>query len=251
MVCIGCVHARNVLGVGEKLCLPPKGEIYKQAMVRSKKIKESAKMQKNQTDTKQRGGSESSRLCPQDDCKEKPMVEKEKVRKVIAKYTVEEGGYFSIGTATLRFPDIPEGTPLELSKMVDVPEPEICEDADSIREPIDTRKEVAPEPERRADAPGRRAMKHSPEPWVTSQPGADVFAKIAGTNKTPLVADCQPGIPGTVGVTLEHIANAQRIVACVNAMAGIEDPEAFVKHAVLYCKSLDEMLAFMAKAKGG
>ncbi len=91
--------------------------------------------------------------------------------------------------------------------------------------------------------------KHTPEPYVIGGDGADIFA--GGTapsyDDATHVADCQPVTPGLLGITTEQEANAQRIVACVNAMAGIKNPEEFVRQG----KAAPELLeACKAAARG-
>jgi hypothetical protein len=59
-------------------------------------------------------------------------------------------------------------------------------------------------------------MKHSPEPWTT-----DPYGNYVKDGKRITV--CQFG-----GVMIDYInrqANSKRIVACVNAMEGIDDPK--------------------------
>lgn len=70
--------------------------------------------------------------------------------------------------------------------------------------------------------------KHTPEPWAASYNGLYMeiehegfyFIAVFGNDHSPL----------TRGSNIQK-ANADRIVACVNALAGIEDPEAFVQQA--------------------
>ena len=75
--------------------------------------------------------------------------------------------------------------------------------------------------------------KHTLEPWVTVGDGADIFAGATAPcyDDATHIADCQSATPGLIGMTVEQAANAQRIVACINAMEGIDDPGEFVKHA--------------------
>lgn len=61
--------------------------------------------------------------------------------------------------------------------------------------------------------------KHTPEPW-------SVHSKRVWTVED----DCGDPVAGTFArEEVENIANSSRIVACVNAMAGIDDPAAWVK----------------------
>jgi hypothetical protein len=77
-------------------------------------------------------------------------------------------------------------------------------------------------------------LKHTPEPWR--------IGDIAEDNTRPafLLAGEYPSTVVTATVPPFKVynmnadtatANAFRIAACVNALAGIEDPEAFVKEA--------------------
>jgi hypothetical protein len=63
-----------------------------------------------------------------------------------------------------------------------------------------------------------KAMKHTTEPWEHEV--LEVYSKER------LVADC-----GHIEGDPENISNASRIVACVNALAGIEEPEQWVAMA--------------------
>lgn len=66
-------------------------------------------------------------------------------------------------------------------------------------------------------------MKHTPEPWETR--GNRLF--VPNTNKSVATVEVQQFAYGLEDV--EGKANAARIVACVNAMKGKEDPEHFIK----------------------
>jgi hypothetical protein len=57
-------------------------------------------------------------------------------------------------------------------------------------------------------------MKHTPTPWVTRDYGAEVL--ILNENLDDRVAD------------VFETGDAERIVACVNAMAGIDNPEQWI-----------------------
>lgn len=61
--------------------------------------------------------------------------------------------------------------------------------------------------------------KHTPEPW-------DDFAFEIYDAEKNIIADC--GYSDDVWGKTQCKANAARIVACVNACAGIEDPEATI-----------------------
>ena len=67
-------------------------------------------------------------------------------------------------------------------------------------------------------------QKHTPEPWHQ-------FAFEVYDGDNCIIADCgyAEDIIGKDGMK----ANAARIVACVNALAGIENPEEWVKQAKL------------------
>ena len=68
-------------------------------------------------------------------------------------------------------------------------------------------------------------MKHSPEPWKIEHRGTDPNdVHVVDANGTcVLETDWVPG-------ELERL-DYERIVACVNAMQGIEDPQAFRERA--------------------
>ena len=67
--------------------------------------------------------------------------------------------------------------------------------------------------------------RHTPEPWnLSSNSPTTVISQqshASGATVSVHVADCQPGNYAS----REHLPNAARIVACVNACAGIENPE--------------------------
>lgn len=80
-------------------------------------------------------------------------------------------------------------------------------------------------------------MKHTPEPWRENSQGdaEHIYCERHGAIAT---------IPHGGLNRDEHKANAQRIVACVNAMAGIEEPQAFrdsLKKLVSYADKASEM----------
>ena len=69
-------------------------------------------------------------------------------------------------------------------------------------------------------------MKHTREPWIAGEypPGARVRSYAAMSEDGALLASMQ-----TVSIHVGKLpgkANAARIVACINACAGIEDPAA-------------------------
>ena len=72
-------------------------------------------------------------------------------------------------------------------------------------------------------------MKHTPEPWHYDS--CDDKAHPTVKAGEYFITDCcSCAMP--LGIEEEPmIANAKRIVACVNALAGIEDPAAFVEQA--------------------
>jgi hypothetical protein len=76
--------------------------------------------------------------------------------------------------------------------------------------------------------------KHTPEPWRidrTAEDDATPAYLIAGnTSKYVVIAHLYPYSFYHMNAETAN-ANNKRIVACVNALAGIEDPEAFVKEA--------------------
>jgi len=69
-----------------------------------------------------------------------------------------------------------------------------------------------------------KEMKHTPEPW-----------KIYGSDELPLaiIQDDEDGM-GIIEFTQNGVnpANAKRIVSCVNACQGIEDPETTIKELI-------------------
>lgn len=64
--------------------------------------------------------------------------------------------------------------------------------------------------------------KHTAEPW-------SIHNNIGRKSETGIIADAAPCIIATMSNAdvwpLEAQANAQRIVSCVNSLAGIEEPE--------------------------
>jgi hypothetical protein len=65
--------------------------------------------------------------------------------------------------------------------------------------------------------------KHIPEPWSQS----DTWVFAADREFIAVAFGHKQFTNGRANAN----ANAERIVACVNALAGIDDPEAFVKEA--------------------
>lgn len=71
-------------------------------------------------------------------------------------------------------------------------------------------------------------QQHTPEPWkIDNKLGTRIYSTKEDANHEQLIAilsplECSPG-KATCN------ANTARIVACVNAMAGIEDPETWMK----------------------
>lgn len=74
-------------------------------------------------------------------------------------------------------------------------------------------------------------MNQTPEPWTIGGDGADIFARGTPPNYADAIhiADCQPEEPGLLGMRCRDVANASRIIVCVNALKGIDDPEAMMK----------------------
>ena len=70
-------------------------------------------------------------------------------------------------------------------------------------------------------------QKHTKEPWVH-------HAGFVKRKKHSI--DHLFGVVGSVTTLAEDHANSKRIVACVNALAGIDDPEAFMRDMKLWRK---------------
>jgi hypothetical protein len=69
--------------------------------------------------------------------------------------------------------------------------------------------------------------KHTPGTWsIDPDDDQSIIVGRRGVNAARVALTRYSGVPGA-----EDKANAERIVACVNALKGIEDPEAFVKAA--------------------
>ncbi len=84
-------------------------------------------------------------------------------------------------------------------------------------------------------------MKHTPEPWVYRPNEFDDWGFVRDEiGNLCAVARCTHITPEEVVSGKDpYKANGERIVACVNAFAGIEDPVAFVakaKKAIQLCK---------------
>lgn len=72
--------------------------------------------------------------------------------------------------------------------------------------------------------------KHTPEPWVAEQANGSLETAMFISAGEKTICALYGDWPDQVG-DLEQKANASRIVSCVNALAGIPDPEEFVKAA--------------------
>ncbi len=66
--------------------------------------------------------------------------------------------------------------------------------------------------------------KHTPGPWIVNSGNGEIVT----TERR--IATTQVG-------GLYDVSNAERIVACVNALEGIDDPEAFIKQLLIACQS--------------
>lgn len=106
-------------------------------------------------------------------------------------------------------------------------------------------------------------MNHTKEPWTISRyRGADVITKHVGSypnDRETTIAETKPDMGN------DHIrfVNAARIVECVNACAGIENPAAIPEllkavEDMLACKTRNQMVQgaifveeALAKLKGG
>lgn len=74
----------------------------------------------------------------------------------------------------------------------------------------------------------KQKQKHTPEPWRINK-HSETSVEIADGRTT---ATCGGYSNNTnPNVHLENAANAARIVSCINALAGIENPAAFVARA--------------------
>ena len=80
-------------------------------------------------------------------------------------------------------------------------------------------------------------QKHTPEPWEVEGQFYDAH-RIVDTNGVPI---CQLWYKDESPMPNQE-SNAARIVACVNAMAGIEHPQQFVDNAIIIAgQSMDAL----------
>lgn len=82
-------------------------------------------------------------------------------------------------------------------------------------------------------------MTHSPEPWYVS-PDALRLTKMFGNDPDGFSGEVKP-----IGTTLK-LADVQRIVACVNACAGIET-EILIKKCDVINKGLERMTDILSR----
>ena len=75
-------------------------------------------------------------------------------------------------------------------------------------------------------------MNHTKEPWVISS------SLIVCNEDADVIATCTPNFGLSTLDMLACKANAQRIVDCVNACEGIEDPKEWIKNAKEIPKTL-------------
>ncbi len=80
---------------------------------------------------------------------------------------------------------------------------------------------------------------HSPEPWRVDGGYLKMDACVIAANDTFVL-----GYSSDEGAFSEDDPNIVRIVACVNAMEGIPDPQAFVEAARAIVKADEENHAF-------
>jgi len=75
-----------------------------------------------------------------------------------------------------------------------------------------------------------KEMKHTPGPWIFGRTGDDKRLILGGPYRSYACSVQIHQTPRHMGLDDEPIreANAARIVACVNALEGIENPSAFV-----------------------
>lgn len=82
-------------------------------------------------------------------------------------------------------------------------------------------------------------MKHSPEPWATRA------AEVSGPLDVPLAfcgSNSTHGPEGSYVISFEEAhANAKRIVGCVNACAGIENPGETIRELVEACEAFEAL----------
>ena len=82
-------------------------------------------------------------------------------------------------------------------------------------------------------------MKHTPEPWefaewntgINNSPGFGLMTDVGSLNVTVHTRKPKGNGFDEVDCTDQAIADARRIVSCVNACAGIEDPAAAIQAA--------------------
>ena len=89
-----------------------------------------------------------------------------------------------------------------------------------------------------AEGKGCQVSKHTPTPWYHT--GWNVCSRtvdpVRGT--LPLVCKCEGASND------ERVANAKRIVACVNGCKGIEDPETTVPELIALVKAAEGLVSF-------
>jgi hypothetical protein len=72
-------------------------------------------------------------------------------------------------------------------------------------------------------------MKHSPEPWVIDDPNDTLVAILDADGTYLYIAEFGWDSNEYHTDPDTDILNAARTVACVNALAGVEDPDGFMK----------------------
>jgi len=90
-------------------------------------------------------------------------------------------------------------------------------------------------------------MEHTKEPWIFNKENNGggisrhayngVYSEDGSSSRTIADFDIADAGKGDIG-----LSNAKRAVACVNALAGIKDPEAFVKAAKIGKEAADKAL---------
>jgi hypothetical protein len=83
-------------------------------------------------------------------------------------------------------------------------------------------------------------QKHTPEPWVFNQEQM----KIKGSGDyegLTVIANVSPKMDYSRGSGTQ-CANAERIVKCVNACKGIENPEQFIQNAMQQADNMIELI---------
>lgn len=71
--------------------------------------------------------------------------------------------------------------------------------------------------------------KHTPEPWSVDPKASLNVRAMNNEGILRVTANCGGYSSNVVDPLDENLANAQRIVECVNALSGIEDVEGFMK----------------------